>query len=248
MSNESVWQAFFDAHAPYYMQNEFTRNTAEEVQFVIEELRLIPPARILDVGCGTGRHSTALAQRGFRVTGVDLSRGMLREAKAAAKAGVSPVWVQGDATRLPTARFCDAAICLCEGAFGLLGLADDPHEHDLDILRSVYRSLLPGGRFILTAPNGLAKIRQYSQEDVEAGTFDPLTLVETVLVPAREGAGAATFRVRERGHLPGELARWMAEVGFSVEHVWGGTAGAWRKQPPRLDEMELMVIAHKPSE
>src|SRR3972149_1197611 len=70
MSNESVWQAFFDAHAPYYMQNEFTRNTAEEVQFVIEELRLIPPARILDVGCGTGRHSTALAQRGFRVTGV----------------------------------------------------------------------------------------------------------------------------------------------------------------------------------
>ncbi|UEC43101.1 MAG: hypothetical protein METHAR1v1_1080006 [Methanothrix sp.] len=53
---------FFDAHAPIYYDNVFTKNTLQEVDFLIEELALPPAGSILDVGCGTGRHSIELAQ------------------------------------------------------------------------------------------------------------------------------------------------------------------------------------------
>jgi cyclopropane fatty-acyl-phospholipid synthase-like methyltransferase len=71
------WRAFFDGHAPFYMQNVFTRNTRAEVEFLVEELRLTTGDRVLDVGCGTGRHAVPLARRGCRMVGID-SRGMLR--------------------------------------------------------------------------------------------------------------------------------------------------------------------------
>ena len=55
------------------MDNSFTKNTVAEVDFVLEELSLPPGSRILDVGCGTGRHAVELARRGYQITGVDIS-------------------------------------------------------------------------------------------------------------------------------------------------------------------------------
>ncbi len=54
----------------------------------------------------------------------------------------------------------DAAVCLCEGAFGLLGSADDPFTHDLAILQGIHASIKPESKFILTALNSMAKIRK----------------------------------------------------------------------------------------
>jgi ubiquinone/menaquinone biosynthesis C-methylase UbiE len=115
---------FFDAHAPIYMTNNFTRGTLWEVDFLVEELALRPGARILDVGCGTGRHLIELARRGYRVTNVDLSGGMLRQAMAsAASLDQRPDWVRANATRFSLRPVHDAAICICEGALGLLATA-----------------------------------------------------------------------------------------------------------------------------
>ena len=77
MTRRNEWEEFFDGHAPVYMDNSFTKNTVEEAEFVLEELGLPAGGRILDVGCGTGRHAVELARRGYRVTGVDISSGML---------------------------------------------------------------------------------------------------------------------------------------------------------------------------
>jgi len=61
------WEGFFDNHALYYMRTAFTSNTKPEADFIIEDLNLPPKSCILDVGCGTGRHSIELAKRGSQV-------------------------------------------------------------------------------------------------------------------------------------------------------------------------------------
>ena len=78
------WERFFDHHAPQYLRNEFTANTRAEVDFILEVMQVPPTGSLLDVGCGVGRHALELARRGYRVTGVDISAGMLEQARRAA--------------------------------------------------------------------------------------------------------------------------------------------------------------------
>jgi cyclopropane fatty-acyl-phospholipid synthase-like methyltransferase len=240
------WEEFFDGHAPVYMENSFTKNTAEEVAFVLEELGLPPGSRILDVGCGTGRHAVELARRGHQVTGVDISSGMLAEAeKAAREADVEVELIHADATQFKSDKLFDAAICLCEGAFSLLGSEDDPIEHDLAILRNIHAALKAGARFVLTTANACRLIRQATQEDVENGRFDPVTMVEVFTVEWDTPQGRKSLLVRDRSYVPTELALLFQQAGFEVENIWGGTAGNWGRRKIHLDEMEIMVVARK---
>jgi ubiquinone/menaquinone biosynthesis C-methylase UbiE len=246
MSERKTWERFFDGHAVVYMDNCFTKNTPAEIDFLIRELNPRPGSRILDMGCGTGRHAVELARWGYQVTGVDVSSGMLSEAKRAAeKARVQVEWIKVDATKFTSGEAFDAAICLCEGAFGLLGPADDAVEHDLAILRNISAVLKPGAPFILTAANGYRLIRRYAQEDVQKGHFDPLTMIETYTMEYEVPSGKRSIQLRERGHLPTELAVLFRQAGFLVEHIGGGTAGNWGRRILDLDEMEIMVIAKK---
>lgn len=240
------WEAFFDQHAPHYMNNGFTKNTLNEVDFVMEELGLEPGGSILDIGCGTGRHSIELAKRGYRMTGVDLSAGMLEEArKAAALAQVQVEWIQCDAVKYSAAAAFDAVICLCEGAFGLVGRDEEPIAHDMAILRQISHSLKPGGRFLLTTLNAYTRLRNITQEDVDSGRFNPVTMVEHYLDVWELPEGKKLVEVKERRYLPFELMRMFSEAGLAVEHIWGGTAGNWRRENIALDEIEIMVSAVK---
>lgn len=127
MTRKSEWEEFFDAHAPIYEDNIFTKNTLREVDFLIEELAVEKGGSILDVGCGTGRHSIELARRGYAVSGVDLSSEMLARAKAAARsAGVNVNWVHSDATSFSLPDKYDGAICLCEEPLASLARAMIP--------------------------------------------------------------------------------------------------------------------------
>lgn len=246
MTETNSWQEYFDSHASRYMQNPFTYGTLKEIDFLLEELALPKGSRVLDIGCGTGRHSIGLAKHGYSITGVDISSGMLAEAEATAKdEGVKIELVNSDAAEFRSEPFFDAAICLCEGAFCLLGEGDDQHERDLTILRNIFAALKPGAKFILTALNGCMPIRQYTQEDIDRGIFDPVTLVETHLMEKDDSDDILV--VRERSYTPPELVLLFRITGFKVENVWGGTAGNWGKRPLDLDEMEVMVTARKPA-
>jgi SAM-dependent methyltransferase len=247
MQQKSSWEAFFDAHAPVYEENEFTSNTLVEVDFLLEELSLPPGASILDVGCGTGRHAIELARRGYAVTGLDLSLEMLARAAAGAEAaGVRVDWVRADATRFTMPKPFDAAICLCEGAFGLLGTGDDPVEQPLSILKNIFRALKPGAKAILTVLNGTLALRRYQNSDVAQGRFDPVTMVESSAHPPRKGL--PPLPVRERSFVPTELMLLSRLAGLSVLNLWGGTAGNWGRRPLDLDEMEIMVVAKREAE
>lgn len=245
MIDVNSWQRFFNNHAPHYMQNAFTRNTKAEVDFILKELKLKPGVRLLDVGCGTGRHAVEFARRGYKVTGVDLSMRMLAEAKRAANtAGVKVEWVHADATAFRLNKRFDAAFCLCEGAFGLLGLDDDPVEHDLRILRNIAQALKNDARFVLTTLNAFRKIREINQDDVEKGRFDLVNMVEA-LSELDVPEGKKKVKLREKSYTPSELAWLLREVGFEVEHIWGGTAGEWGRRKIRLDEIEFMIVAKR---
>jgi SAM-dependent methyltransferase len=246
MSANEGWRAFFDGHAPFDMQNVFTRNTPAEVEFLVDELRLQPGARVLDLGCGTGRHAVELARRGYRMVGLDLSRGMLRHAQAAAHAaGVSVDWIQADATRFIAPGRFDGAICLCEGSFGLSGDDEDPIAHDEAVAFNLGHCLRPGGRLILTALNGLRLLGEHSAEDVAAGSFDPTTLTERHSTEWDSETGHHKAMVLEHGHRAEELGVLFEAAGFSIEHIGGGTAGNWGVRPVDPKEYEIMLIAER---
>ena len=247
MTGKSVWEEFFDAHAPIYEENVFTKNTIQEVDFLTEELAVRDGGSILDVGCGTGRHSIELARRGYAVTGLDLSAEMLaRAADAARSKEVNVQWVRSDAAQFQLPDRYDGAICLCEGAFGLLGKGDDPIGQPLSILCNISRSLKPQAKAVFTVLNALASIRRNTNTEVIEGRFDPLTLVESSECPPREGMAAVA--VREKAFVPTEIVLLFRLAGMSVINIWGGTAGNWGRRPVDLDEMEIMVVACKTGE
>lgn len=246
MTTPNQWEAFYDRHAPYYDRGAFTHHTVAEVQFLLDVLGLPPGAHILDLGCGTGRHAIELARRGYSVTGVDLSSGMLLQAVAKARAAeVTVEWVHGDAVSYVAREPVDAVVCLCGSAFTMSDLSADPAEHDAAILRGIAASLKPGAQLVLTTPNGYRRIREVTDEEIASGLFDPATMTQVREDEFTIGGAAGRMRYKERLYILPELIGLLAEHGLVVEHAWGGTAGRWGRRPLEMDEIEMMVVARR---
>ena len=226
--------------------------TEQEVEFLAETLAPEPGERLLDVGCGPGRHSQAFAARGLQVVGVDLSPDFLAVARArAAEAGVAVSYFQTDARELPFDAEFDLAICLCQGGFGL-GTAD------LKILRGIWRSLKPGGRLALGAanvfyvllhglggPDGLAPPVGGAPS---FGEFDPVKVLYRARVEGVIGASGAVadFDIWNSCYTPREL-EWIANgAGLDPEAVFGVAPGAYGRDMPTMDHPELLLIARRP--
>ena len=135
-----------------YDSESFTQGTIGECDFIEKELDFNKSLKILDVGCGTGRHSIELTKRGYNITGIDLSESMLKKARDLAKANNLEIkFLNFDARNLPFDMDFDAAIMLCEGGFPLM----ETDEMNFEILKNVTRSLNDKGKFIFTTLNGL---------------------------------------------------------------------------------------------
>jgi 2-polyprenyl-3-methyl-5-hydroxy-6-metoxy-1,4-benzoquinol methylase len=76
------YESLFNNYGLQYDKEKFVQGTLGECDFIENEIEFNKQSRILDIGCGTGRHSIELTKRGYKVTGVDLSDSQLERAKA----------------------------------------------------------------------------------------------------------------------------------------------------------------------
>jgi 2-polyprenyl-3-methyl-5-hydroxy-6-metoxy-1,4-benzoquinol methylase len=115
------YEVMFENFGQQYDQEEFTQGTIGECDFMETEFGFNKTLKILDVGCGTGRHSIELTRRGYNITGIDLSESQLKRAKEKAELlNLKINFLKEDARNLPFSKEFDVAIMLCEGGFPLM--------------------------------------------------------------------------------------------------------------------------------
>ena len=220
-----------------YLRYSFTKGTTQEVEFLQEALGLQPGHRLLDVGCGPGRHAHAFAERDVDVVGVDIARRFIELATANAPINGRARFERLDARRLPFDSEFDAAISLCQGAFGLVGPGDDEA-----VLAGIARALKPAGRFAISAFSSYFQVR-YPQEQ---GTFDAATGVHherTVL--KSESGDDLDADLWTTCYTARELQLLFERAGLTVDHVWSVTPGRYEAEEPTLETPELLVVGFR---
>ena len=246
------YQELFSNYARAYDREAFTQGTLQEAAFLEAEIGGNKKARVLDVGCGTGRHAIELARRGYSVTGIDLSPNQLARAREKARAaGVCPVFEQHDARQPHFDSAFDLVIMLCEGGFSLM----ETDAMNFAILENAVRALKPDGKFVFTCLSGLFPLARSVKNFVNTGesavrtidtAFDLTTLRMWSVVDFTDDAGVTRrIETNERHYLPSELMWYMHSLGMENTAVHGCTVGDFQKRPPTPDDFELMVIAEK---
>jgi SAM-dependent methyltransferase len=232
-----------------YLRYSFTKGTDQEVSFLVEALGLQPGARILDVGCGPGRHAHALGRLGFEVVGVDISERFVALAREHAPAGAAVTFERADARALRFEAEFDAVISLCQGAFGLsaggpeVGPGGSRPDPDRTVLEGMARALRTGGRLALSAFSAYFQVRFLG----EADSFDAERGVNHEHTAVRNEAGVEVpADLWTTCFTPRELRLLAEAAGLRPEHVWSVTPGDYAARPPDIDHPEFLLVASRP--
>ncbi|NQT66210.1 MAG: class I SAM-dependent methyltransferase [Actinobacteria bacterium] len=248
------YESLFENYGKKYDNENFTQGTIGECDFIEKEINFNKSIKIIDIGCGTGRHSIELAKRGYEVTGIDLSESQLERAEEKAKAQNLQIDFQKhDARQLPFKNKFDLAIMLCEGAFPLM----ETDEMNYEILRNASNSLKPSSKLIFTTLNGLFplfnSIDSFCASTKEgnatygSNTFDLMTFRDYNITTVEDDFGdKKELECNERYYVPSEITWLLKSCGFKTIDIYGAKLGAFsRDDKLTKDDFEMLVIAEK---
>jgi 2-polyprenyl-3-methyl-5-hydroxy-6-metoxy-1,4-benzoquinol methylase len=247
------WYEELFKHYKQYDNEPYTQGTLGEVDFIEKEINFNKSAKILDIGCGTGRHSIELALRGYNVVGFDLSDGQLQMAKEKADmAGVSVLFEKRDARNFDYSGQFDLAIMICEGAFPLM----ETDEMNYQILCNAYKSIGSKGKFIFSTLNGLFplyhSVKDFVNADSKGGvsntnTFDLMTFRDHSVFEFENDKGEnISLKCNERYYVPSEISWLLKSIGFVNISIYGCKLGAFsRNDLLTTEDFEMLVIAEK---
>ncbi|GAB6991464.1 class I SAM-dependent methyltransferase [Paenibacillus pini] len=224
-------------------------NANREVKRMTSWLNLPQGACVLDLCCGTGRHSLALAAAGYKVTGVDLSEVLLREAhKLDVKQQVN--WKQSDMRKLPLPGGFDAVLNLFT-SFGYF--RED--EEQMKVLHEIYRVLKPGGRFIIDFMNSpyvrTHLVPESTREDEgqqiqEHRKIEDGFVKKDIEITAVNGEGKARhYKERVKLYTYEELQHMLQAADLVIDDVYGG----YEDQDNYEEESSkrMIFIGHRPN-
>jgi ubiquinone/menaquinone biosynthesis C-methylase UbiE len=247
------YETLFANYAKTYDKECFTQGAQGEVDFVERELGGDRNKRILDIGCGTGRHAIELAKRGYHVVGFDLSEGQLRRAREkAVEAGVEVEFQRRDATQPHFTQEFDAALMFCEGAFPLM----ETDQKNYAILQHASAALKPGGKLMMTTLSALFPLFHSVKDFLDAGTsglvtgeltFDLMTFREIMTSTVTDDAGQLIpIKSDERYYTPVEM-RWLLQTaGFCKVDIFGSHLGQFsREHSLTPNDFEMLIVAEK---
>jgi SAM-dependent methyltransferase len=229
-----------------YLRYSFTKGTVQEVDFLVEHLGLTPDMRVLDVGCGPGRHSHELARRGFTVHGIDIAQRFvdLAAQHAPADGPGRATFERLDARELGEqphlAAAFDVVICLCQGAFGLMTANGD----DERVLAGMASALRPGGQLALSAFNAYFAVKYFVGDGEGQSTFDADSGVNHERTEVRSETGEPKAVDLWTGcYTPRELRLLCRSAGLEVRSVNGVEPGRYEATSPTVEAAEFLVIA-----
>ena len=243
--NYSHWfEPIADHLSEAYLRYSFTYGTENEVNCLYDILGLSPGDRLLDVGCGPGRHSHLFAEREIDVLGLDISNEFI---KLANKENSKANFLRQDVREMDFEEEFDAVVSMCQGGFGLLcepeSSIDDP-DTDLKALENMARALKPGGKLALSAFSAYFQIQYLGDND----NFDALTGVnrENTEIMNTEGEKkeAVTWTTC---FTPRELRLMSEKVGLLVKNIWSVTPIDYKLLPCDIKNPEFLILAEKAS-
>lgn len=249
------YESLFENYAQKYDKEVFVQGTLGECDFIEQEIAHNKSLKIIDIGCGTGRHSIELAKRGYQITGIDLSESQLNSAKEKAKKqGLKIDFQKHDARNLPFVGEFDLGIMLCEGAFPLM----ETDEMNFEILKNVTRALKETGKLIFTTLNGLFPLYHSVEKFCESAsgegnatyksnTFDLMTFRDYNTTVFEDDSGnKKELKCNERYYVPSEITWLLKTLGYKKIDIFGAKLGAFsRKDKLTPEDFEMLVVAEK---
>ncbi len=236
------WESWFGEEYLELYPHRDVASARREVAFALE--RLGPePSPLLDLCCGSGRHSIRFAERHVCPVGLDYSAPLLELAHAG---GRDLRLVRGDMRRLPFADATFRSVVNFFTSFGYFLRETD----NVSVLTEVERVLRPGGRFLCDTfglEHALASLvpeerRKASDRQYRIRRWwnaDTRRLEKEIEV--RRGGSTETFRESVRAYTPAELAAMLEGAGLHVDAVWGN----FDASPPGCDSPRLILLASK---